>query len=40
MVLHVHKQETDDLKLEKCVKEFIALNSHRADKIAKFKDTV
>ena len=27
------------LKLEKCVNEFI-LNSHRADKIAKFEDTV
>ena len=36
MVLHVHKDKTDNIYLEGCVNEFISLNSHRSDKIAKF----
>ena len=36
MVLHVHKDEADNIYLEGCVNEFISLNSHRSDKIAKF----
>ena len=36
MVLHVHKDKTDNITLDRCVNEFISLNSHRSDKIAKF----
>ena len=36
MVLHVHKDKTDSIHLEGCVNEFVSLNSHRSDKIAKF----
>jgi len=36
MILHFNKEETDKLQLEQCVNEFIALNSHRAAKIAMF----
>ena len=28
MVLHVHKDKTDNINLEGCVNEFISLNSH------------
>ena len=38
MIMHVHKAETDDLKLESCVNEFISLNPYRASKIALFTD--
>ena len=37
MVLHVHKDKTDNIPLDRCVNEFISLNSHRSDKIAKFQ---
>lgn len=36
MVLHVHKDKTDNLPLDRCVNEFISLNSPRSGKIAKF----
>ena len=36
MVLHVHKDKTDNIPLDRCVNEFISSNSHRSDKIAKF----
>ena len=36
MVLHVHKDKTDNIYLEGCVNELISLNSHRTDNIAKF----
>ena len=38
MIMHVHKAETDALKLESCVNEFISLNPYRASKIALFTD--
>lgn len=37
MVLHVHKDKTDNIPLDRCVNGFISLNSHRFDKIAKFQ---
>ena len=36
MILHIHKDAVDKLPLGKCVNEFISLNAHRSNSIAKF----
>ena len=36
MILHVHKDAVYKLPLGKCVNEFISLNAHRSNSIAKF----
>ena len=36
MILHIHKDAVDKLPLDKCVYEFISLNAHRSNSIAKF----
>ena len=36
MMLHIHKDTIDKLPLGECVNEFISLNAHRSNSIAKF----
>ena len=36
MILHIHKDAVDKLPLHQCVNEFISLNAHRSNSIAKF----
>ena len=36
VILHIHKDAVDKLPLDKCVNEFISLNTHRSNSIANF----
>lgn len=36
LVLHVHKDKTDNIKLECCLNEFVSLNDHRFSVFGKF----
>lgn len=36
MILHIHKDSIDKFPLDKCVNEFVSLNSHRSENIVKF----
>ena len=36
LVLHTHKERTDELNLPSCLREFVSIREHRADVFGKF----